>query len=95
VVEFNADAFASPANHTFGNCGNGVVRGPGLANMDLSIQKDFSISEGKKIELRGDFIDLTNTPIYNSPGLGIGGGLGVITGTQGPRNIQLALKFYF
>ena len=91
----DTSAFAVPANGTFGNCGNGVIRGPGLSNLDLSLQKDFPLSESKKISLRGDFIDLTNTPIFNSPGLGIGGGWGVIGGTQGPRNIQLALKFYF
>ena len=92
---FNPNAFTTPANGTFGNCGNGVVRGPGEGNLDFSAQKDFPIGETKKLQFRGDFIDLTNHPIYNAPSLGLGGGLGVITGTQGPRNIQVALKFIF
>jgi hypothetical protein len=71
------------------------VRSPGEGNLDLSVQKDFPVGESKKLQFRGDFIDLTNHPIFNSPGLTLGGGLGVITSTQGPRNIQLALKFIF
>jgi len=92
---FNPNAYATPANGTFGTCGNGVIRSPGMSNLDVSIQKDFPIGESKKVEFRSDFINFTNTPIFNSPGLTLGGGLGVITGTQGPRNIQLALKFVF
>jgi hypothetical protein len=92
---FNPNSYATPANGTFGNCGNGIVRSPGEGDLDLSVQKDFPIGETKKVQFRGDFIDLTNHPIFNSPGLTLGGGLGVITSTQGPRNIQLALKFIF
>jgi hypothetical protein len=92
---FNPNSYATPANGTYGTCGNGVIRSPGMANLDLSIQKDFLIGETKKLQFRSDFIDLTNSPIFNSPSLAVGGGLGVITGTQGPRNIQLALKFIF
>ena len=95
ILWVDTSAFAVPANGTFGNCGNGVIRGPGLSNLDLSLQKDFPVTESKRLEFRADFIDFTNTPILNSPGLAIGGGWGVIGGTQGPRNVQLALKFYF
>ncbi|HTQ56869.1 MAG TPA: TonB-dependent receptor [Bryobacteraceae bacterium] len=95
VQWFDPNSFAEPAAGTFGSCGNGVVRGPGLGDLDISLQKDFPITESKRVQFRGDFIDLTNSPIFNSPGLTVGGGLGVITGTQGPRNIQLGLKFIF
>ncbi len=91
----NPSSFAEPASGTFGTCGNGVVRGPGLADLDISLQKDFAITESKRVEFRSDFVNLTNSPIFNSPNLALGGGMGVITGTQGPRNIQLALKFIF
>ena len=30
-------AYAVPAAHTFGNSGVGVVRGPGMARLDLSL----------------------------------------------------------
>jgi hypothetical protein len=94
---FDPSAFAAPAPGTFGSCGVGTVRGPGLSTLDLSLQKRFIITEKKWIELRGEFINFTNTPILNV-GYGtqaLGGGLGLIQGSQGARNVQLALKFFF
>ncbi len=97
VQWWDPNTFAQPASGTFGNCGNGTVYGPGLKNLDLSVQKEFLFSENKKLQFRTDFINLTNTPILNAPGLtgDSTNGFGVITGTQGARQIQLALKFLF
>ena len=101
---FDPTSYSEPASGTFGNCGNGVVRGPGYANVDVSVMKDFAITESKRLQLRADFVNATNSVQLNSPSLGCntgstglcnGGGTGVITGSQNPRNIQLALKFYF
>lgn len=92
---WDPSSFATPQVGKFGNCGNDIARGPGLRQLDLSVQKDFQISEGKKVQFRTDFLNLANTPIFNIPNLGLGGGLGVLTSSQGARNIQLALKFYF
>jgi Carboxypeptidase regulatory-like domain/TonB dependent receptor len=92
---FDPNSYAAPTPGTFGSCGVGTVRGPGLTTFDLSLQKQFAFTESKRLELRGEAINLTNTPILNSPGTGLGGGLGQITSSQGERNIQFALKFYF
>jgi len=103
---FDPSSYADPAAGTYGTCGNGVVRGPGLKNLDFSTQKEFMFTESKRLQFRADFLNLTNTPIFNTPqGTGCSSdpgkpcknadGLGVITGTQGGRNIQLALKFIF
>jgi hypothetical protein len=92
---FDPNSYAAPAPGTFGSCGVGTVRGPGLASFDLSLQKQFAFTEAKRLEFRTEFVNLTNTPILNSPSTGLGGGLGQITSSQGERNIQFALKFYF
>jgi hypothetical protein len=101
---FNPNSFALPASGTFGNCGNGVVRGPGYTDLDLSVMKDFAFTEARKLQFRADFINATNSVQLNTPGLGCvtgstglcnGGGTGVITSSQNPRTIQLALKLYF
>jgi Carboxypeptidase regulatory-like domain/TonB dependent receptor-like, beta-barrel len=88
-------SFASPANGTFGNCGVGVVRGPGLTELDLGIQKEFPIKESTHLEFRAEFINFTNTPILNAPSSFLGGGFGVINSSQGSRNIQFGLKLYY
>jgi hypothetical protein len=90
----------SPASYTqptsgFGSCGVGTVRGPGLKTVDLSVSKVFNTFEKQNLELRGEFINFTNTPILSAPSRTLGSTLGVITGSQGARNVQIALKYNF
>jgi hypothetical protein len=92
---FNAADFAQPAAGTFGDCGVSTLRGPGLHTMDFNLAKYFSITERQRIELRGEFINLTNSTILNSPTRGIGTTLGLLQGSQGARNVQIALKYTF
>jgi len=92
---FDSASYAPPAQGTFGTCGVGTVRGPGLRTSDLSIQKEFPLGESKRLEFRAEFFNVTNTPILNSPVIGLGPYLGLIYSSQGERNIQFALKFYF
>ena len=85
-----------PANPgTFGTCGIGTVRGPGLRSTDLSLQKQFTFGESKKLEFRTEMFNVTNTPMLNIPYTGVNFKLGIIDRSQGERNIQFALKFYF
>lgn len=83
----------------FGNCGNGIVRGPGLKNFDMGLKKEFSLGETRRLEFRSEFLNLTNTKILNVPSVfadySAATSLGRITSSQGERNLQLALKFFF
>ncbi len=92
---FNPADFAQPAPGTFGNCGVSTVRGPGLTSFDMNLAKYFSITEHHRMELRGEFINLTNTPILNAPTRTVGTTLGLLQGSQGARQVQLALKYSF
>jgi hypothetical protein len=71
----------------------------------MGIQRTFSITEGNRIELRGEIFNLTNTPKFGAPvtdrqtdlstGLA-GSAFGVISSTAGnPRIVQFALKYKF
>ena len=104
---FDPSVYQSTATGTFGSCGVAPVRGPGLNTLDASLQKTFSFSEYRKLEFRTDFINAFNHPILGSPSNGCtatgatgvaspcAAGLGLINTSQGERNIQFALKFYF
>lgn len=92
---FDPTSYGPPTPGTFGSCGVGTVRGPGLNTLDLSLLKSFPIKERAKVEFRAEFINLTNTVILNSPSAGLGAGLGSIQGSQGARNIQFGLKLYY
>lgn len=91
---FSPASYAQPASG-FGSCGVGTVRGPHLNTVDLSISKLFHVTERQNVEVRGEFINVSNTPILNAPTRSIGSNLGVVNSSQGPRNIQLALKYNF
>ncbi|HVN78662.1 MAG TPA: TonB-dependent receptor [Terriglobia bacterium] len=94
---FDPSPYGSPATGTFGTCGIGTVRGPGLRTANLSLQKEFPIGERRRLEFRAEFINFTNTPIFNSPASAswLGPLLGTIGWSQGARNIQFGLKLYY
>ena len=45
--------------------------------------------------LSANFINAFNHVNLNAPATALGGNMGVVNSSQDPRNIQLALKFYF
>jgi hypothetical protein len=92
---FDPSPYGAPTKGTFGTCGNGTVRGPGLRTADLSLQKEFPIGERRRFEFRAEFLNFTNTPIFNAPYAWLGPELGKIYSPQGARNIQFGLKLYY
>jgi len=92
---FDPGSYGPAVPGTFGTCGVGTVRGPGLRTWDLSVQKGFPLSESKRLEFRAEFFNVTNTPILNSPYTSLNFNLGLVNTSQGERNIQFALKFYY
>ena len=66
-----------------------------MNTVDLSISKHFKVTEHQNLEVRGEFLNVSNTPILNAPNRSIGSNLGVVNSSQGPRNIQLGLKYNF
>ena len=63
--------------------------------MDLSVQKDFRITEAVRLQFRGDFLNTFNRVNLNVPATAFGGNMGLINSSQTPRNIQFALKLYY
>jgi hypothetical protein len=92
---FSPSSFASSQPHQFGTCGVGTVRGPGLVGLDMNAEKNFNLTERFKLTFRTDFVNALNHPIFNSPGAGLGGGLGVVNSSQPGRTIQFALKLFY
>jgi hypothetical protein len=97
VLFLDPSPYAAPTARTFGNAGIGNVRGPGMKRLDMSLHKQFAITEKKYFELRAETFNLTNTPIFLSPASQtITSSLfGQIRSSQGERNVELAAKFYF
>ncbi|ABF39428.1 hypothetical protein Acid345_0423 [Candidatus Koribacter versatilis Ellin345] len=90
-------AFSAAQPGTFGNCpAQGPVVGPHYTDADISMQKNFPITERYRLQFRADFLNAFNHPNFAHPDNTVGDTtFGLITGTQDARQIQFALKFYF
>jgi hypothetical protein len=64
---FNEAAFAQPAAGTFGNAGRNLLNGPGLANVNFSLGKTFTIWEDVKLQIRADAQNVFNHPSFGLP----------------------------
>lgn len=94
LMWFDPSAFTNPTSG-FGNCpSQGPVIGPGYSDTDISMHKNFPISESMRFEFRADFLNAFNHPNFNAPSTFIPGG-GLISNTQDSREMMFALKFYF
>jgi hypothetical protein len=93
---FDNTPYTDPAN-VFGTCpAQGPVIGPGYADLDLSLQKNFQITERARVQFRSDFLNAFNHVNLNTPNSSCcGGTMGVTSTSSSPRVIQFALKLYY
>jgi len=100
---FDATQWIAPPPGRYGNAAPQTIIGPGLFNLDFSLFKGFRVAEGKQIQFRAEFFNVTNHPNFGQPNTNIfsspttrGATAGQITETvTTARKIQLALKLTF
>jgi hypothetical protein len=64
---FDANAFAVPAPGTYGNCGRGIIVGPGISNVNLGVMKNFRIRERGSLQFRITATNALNHPQFAGP----------------------------
>ena len=100
VLSASLQAAASPGS-TYQPYGNepraSSCYGPGYINTDLSLNKDFKLTERVGAEFRAEALNAFNTPQFNGPNLAAdSSSAGAITGTLGfPRLVQLGARLHF
>ncbi|HVI08931.1 MAG TPA: hypothetical protein VND65_11645 [Candidatus Binatia bacterium] len=103
---FDTSAFQRPATNTVtgtplapGNTPRNPFTGAGTKTMDLSVGKFFPVTEQVKLELRGEFFNLFNTPQFSQPdgNMNDGGKFGEVTSLRldSQREIQLTFRVSF
>jgi hypothetical protein len=94
---------------SYGNMGRNVLRGPGINDWDISLMKNFKLTESKSIQFQSNFFNAFNHTQFFGPTLGEGslGGSSLFGQVstdstpssspyyRGPRIIQFALKVFF
>jgi hypothetical protein len=83
----------------FGNTGRNILVGPGQANFDMALKREFrGFSEGSRAEFRSEFFNVFNHPNFGNPSTARStpATFGQITSTTvAPRILQFALKYQF
>jgi hypothetical protein len=105
VAPPSGTGFARPACGTIGNIGRNSFHGPRLFTSDLSVIKNFHVSERLTAQFRMDAFNLFNHPVYgfdaNEGGgrcIDCGGNNGKITDIEADttmRQLQFAVRFTF
>ena len=95
---FNTAAFQVAPYTTYGTTGRDSLNGPGLVNFDISIFKEFKLSERLgTLQFREENFNLFNHPNFGLPDSTVtdGSAFGQIFSAGDPRFIQFALKDIF
>jgi hypothetical protein len=100
---FDPNGAHDPAPNTFGTCSVGNVRGPKYVDTDLSLHKNFPVTEGTKLQFRFEALNAFNHPVWTfNQGPGSNSSFepgdplfGKITGSQSARSLQFGLKFIY
>jgi hypothetical protein len=102
-VYFDVSQF-KPADPTrFGTVGRNTLIGPGFAEVDLSVVKNFAaafMSQGARLSVRAEVFNLLNRPNFSLPDVNVFNGAGQLSGSAGritatagsARQIQLGLR---
>jgi hypothetical protein len=102
---FNPNMFTSAPTGHLGDTPRTLLRGPRLADWDVSVNKDTRVKfmgEAGMVQFRAEFFNLLNHPSYALPCQTIafgacspGGTISSLSEGSSPRDIQVALKLVF
>jgi len=80
---FDTTAFQRVTQVRFGNVGRNTMRGPGVANLDLSLFRTFKLGSQTNLQFRAEAFNATNTPHFSNPNGSVNSSnFGKVTSTQ-------------
>ena len=105
---FNVYTFGRPVDGSLGNTGKTVIRLPGINEWDLSLYKNFRVTERMNFQLRWETFNTFNHTQWAAVNTGLSlpnpgmamqpankGTFGEVSDTRDPRTMQIAVKFLF
>jgi len=94
---FNTAAFVTAGNY-FGDVPRNSLRGPGAANWDMSLLKNFTLPEKLNFQFRAEYFNIFNHTNFSNPASAVSTAstFGVISAVNNnPRILQLAARLSF
>jgi len=98
---FNLGAFRPIPAGPVGNCGVGILEGPGTSTIAAGLSKSFSLTERVRLRFEGTFTNILNHPNFAPPPTNVtSSSFGIVQSTQsaensGNRTGQLSLRLDF
>ena len=105
---FNVFAFSRPLEGNLGNTGEGIIRGPGINQWDISMIKTTTFYERVRVQFRFETFNTLNHTQWAGVNTGLNvpnpntaptaatrGTFGQVNSTRDPRTIQLGVKVLF
>jgi hypothetical protein len=90
---FDTTAFAAPEQGTYATTGVGSMRGFGVNNWDISVMKNFALTERMRLEFQADAFNAFNHTQFSGISTGFfNANFGTVTGARTAREMQLGLK---
>jgi hypothetical protein len=88
-------AFSLAPTTSAGNAPVGNIVGPGYFGTDLSLRKSIALPREMVMLLQADAFNVFNKTNWQNPGTSVDSGLGIITASNPPRQVQFGAKFNF
>ena len=109
VPYYAPTAFRAVTGVRFGNTGRNILRGPGVMNVNLSLFRNFHLSERVNLQFRAESYNFTNTPHFSNPSanvsnakfdangnvVSLGNFLSITSANQDQRQFRLGLRLSF
>jgi hypothetical protein len=105
---FDPLAFAPVNDRRFGTAGFMSLRGPGAANWDFGLFRNFRLKEKVGLQFRVDGLNITNTPQFGNPGANVSNlrlnpdgsvrdlnGFAEVLSASGERQFRVGLRLSF
>jgi hypothetical protein len=95
---YDRTAFAAPSGAPrFGTTGRNILRGPGIVNLDLSLFRDFYLTERFTLQFRAEAANLSNTPHFGNPSNSVNSGnfMQITSAENDQRTIRFGLRLHF
>jgi Carboxypeptidase regulatory-like domain/TonB dependent receptor len=96
---FDTSQFSLPALGTMGNARRRFFSGPGMENLDATISREWTMSEGRSMEFRAEGFNVLNHAQFFGPATVEGnissGTFGQAVSAMAPRLMQVAVRLRF